>query len=435
MLAALALLVAVAADAPSAGTSSPTPPPSDARPTERASLPRTPGACDAPDAEAIAAGVLGAPDALRDGSLAAEALHARLLAAPPICRPAAGGTPAVQIAGVPTIPGADADAPSWNAEHPLVLHVDASEVSLARWPAPGVALPLADRPTVKRLLQADRGLYPTGRVAVLNVPPTLPAPEVDAWIGDLSRAGYVSVGLVAAPDAWRPPGPPAGAALADGPVRTPDDVVVSKEGDFAMRFPPSSGKVPVHVPIQDVRGFEEACRDGVCDLVLVTDAERYLVRRATQAVEGDLTRRWIYGIPVTPYHGPPLGHLRAPTLTGTLLPLRQVAWSRLREAGDIDLPNYAAQRANFLVRPCWLRTTRFRRAFPFLARNPYGSSRLRFEVGPDGAVTNFTILRTDVENRRALRCTLDGMRAIRFPRSPDGAPYSFEMNYGFVIND
>ncbi|MFN7145908.1 MAG: hypothetical protein ACK4YP_19180, partial [Myxococcota bacterium] len=366
----------------------------------------------------------------------AEVLHARLLTSPPLCRPAAGGAPAVQLAGVPTIPAADADAPSWVAEHPLVVHVDATEVRLARWPAPGVALPRADRATARRLLQGDRTLYPSGRVAVLRVEPTLAAPDVDGWIGDLARAGYVSVGLTADPGAWLPPGPPTPTgSVPDGPVRTPDDVVVSKEGDFAIRFPPSSGKLPVHVPVQDVRGFERTCADGACELVLRTDAERYLVLRATEPVEGDLTRRWIFGIPVTPYVGPPLRHLRAPTLTGTLLPLRQVGWSRLREAAEIDLPNYAAQRANFLVRPCWLRTTRFRRAFPFLARNPYGLSLLRFQVGPDGGVTDFRIVETDVENRRALKCTLDGMRAIRFPRSPDGAPYSFDMRYRFGSGD
>ncbi|MFN7143791.1 MAG: hypothetical protein ACK4YP_08460, partial [Myxococcota bacterium] len=65
MLACLMLLVAVApaADTPSAAPAAPM---VDSAPAaEAAPLPRAPGACDAPDAAAVAARVLGGPDALQ----------------------------------------------------------------------------------------------------------------------------------------------------------------------------------------------------------------------------------------------------------------------------------------------------------------------------------------------------------------------------------
>lgn len=391
-------------------------------------LPGPVGACATVDTARLEA--LGGVATFREDRPAKD-LHARLLAVGAVCRPGGGGTPAVELVAAvtiphPTDPGASDSA--WSREHPLVLAPLVGEVRFGRWPMDGVTAE-PDAAFVRRLLKLDRQLYAGRRIGVLRVDPDLPASAVDEWVGEFARAGFVEVVLVVDPESWRPDG----VSLSDeapppGPVRTPEDVVTSSEGDFTARFPSSTGIQPVDIPAGDVLRVEEHCADGACELVLVTADERILVRRATEAPADDLTRRWVFGRPVRQVTGSSLRHLRAPTLSGTVTALPKFSWTK-EVTGKRGLLEHIYQRGNFLIRPCWYKQVLLRRMF--LARDPFGSLTARLRVAVDGTVESVEILESNVPNKRVIACTVSGMMAMRLPRRPDGAGYSLDVPYGF----
>ncbi len=398
------------------------------------------GACDDADPTARVAAALGAAEALRDPALSAHDLASRLLAhGGPVCRTAPGGSSAIELAAVSTIPSLAATRGSesaWLTEHPLLVRLAAGKIHFARWPLEAIVLPATERDMFRRLLVEDRKTYSTRRIVVLHVEPDVSAAAVDEWVEDLARAGYASVSLTTAADAWTAREPEAGvfADWSSLPVRAPDEVILTPEGDFTLKFLPSSGMEPVHVYVDDIRFFQESCIRGTCELVLVTRTQRYFVLRGPEHARDDMTRRWLFGRPVVAF-GESLDRLRGPTLVGDLMPLPRVSWGTADEKGRVTAEGRRAspiaEQGNFLIRPCWIKQTRARRAFPFFVGNPYGSIKVRFHVRGDGSVEEVDLLESTVANKVVQRCTVEGMRAMRLPRRFDDAPYSFETSYGF----
>ncbi len=397
-------------------------------------LPVPVGACGEVDAARIEA--IGGAGAFTAENAVGE-LHAKLLAVGPVCRPAAGGTPSVEVVALPTLPAQAGSDASWAREHPLVVALLPGELRFGRWPLAGV-IAERDRALARRLLRHDRQLYATRRIGMLVVPPGEPASEVDAWIGEMARAGYVAVGLVVDPSAWRPVGTsPFVERSTMGPIRVPEHVDVSTEGDFTARFPLSTGIRPVSVPAGDVRYFLEGCRDGTCDLVLVTDDERILVRRSTEAPADDLTRRWVFGSPVVSAGNGLVRHLAPPTSSGTITALPQVLWGQDPPPGkEADVvSDYIARRGNFLIRPCWMKHLNAWRAMPLFARDPFGRIVTRLHVSAEGKVQQVDVLTTDLKSKPVIRCVVRGMEAMRLPRGPDNVAYTLDVPYGFGKGD
>jgi hypothetical protein len=404
-------------------------------------LPSRVGACEADDPSVAMSRALGGPDVLQDATVTAGQVSARLQAhASPVCRASTTDNRTIELAGIQTVPAPGEGAaphPGWDAEHPLLLEVGDGTVRLSRWPLPSVAVKDTEREVLRGLLRVDRQLHPTRRIAVLHADPALPAPALDGWIGELAGAGYVSASLVTAPDAWTPPRSDAPVVEPRrGLVRTPVDVVVTADGSFAARFSGSTGQEPVHMGPTDIVAFQLACAGGACELLLLTETERYLVHRGPEPSAGELTRRWVFGHAVLPYEGPSLRPLLAPTVSGAeLMPLAKDAWADLSaDAPDrmSRLVHAMKEQSNFLVRPCWIRLHNLRQWLPFV-RRPYGLMKVHFDVGGDGGVTGARIVSSTVPNHRVDKCMTDGMLAMHFPRPEDGKNFSFEMDYGFGI--
>lgn len=343
---------------------------------------------------------------------------------------------------VDDVPG----SPEVAAQAPLVVWREGDVHLLSIWPQDAVAVPAAEPEVLAALLVAARRLRPTERTVVLHLADGARAEDGRALMRAVARAGYthalLHVGAATWAPTWTPPADPVRYRRLR--VQLADRVVVGPDGGFDIE-PHAVGAARVSLRYEDVEAFQWSRQGDYWSLVLVTATARWYVASRTALPEDDLLARWVLGRPVIPYTGRPLNDWYAPTVIGTFAPLAVVPYAlaaqegarrdRLVTRGAADKASVTAilDRQKELVRPCFDRLTKLRRAFPRFYAAPYGTVRVALYVRADGTVRWVEVIDTDVESRKLLACTEEMFMATRMPRALDGRETRVEYSFGFHL--
>lgn len=362
-----------------------------------------------------------------------------------VCFALPGSDRPIVLTTLTDLPGdASATGQAWVEVAPLVGWLDAGSVTLARWPGDGVTIPANDT-SIDPIVGLHRRLLPQRRTAVLHLADGTTAAELSSLADLVVRRGFTALALHTGRSSWRPrPRPaPAPGGWRDLPVVSTWAVVFQEDGTIDMRFPNTAGR-PLHtLAPEDILAYEEGCWSDVCDLVAVTAGERFLVARRQMAPAADLTRRWLFGIPVLPYEGPKLASRTPPTVTGDLSPLPVIRYFRrtgepevgaghLDIVGAVDHIRVVAllDDREKVFRHCFVEQVSARRSTS-LARDPFGVIRFAIEVDPLGFVTSLEVVESTVANERLQACVVEAVQATRFPRSADGKPLKIRYSHRF----
>jgi hypothetical protein len=374
---------------------------------------------------------------------AANAAGARCLVLPGQSAPAAVRV----IVDLPPLD--DPDGLALLGHAPIVFWQAADEVILTRWPLPGVSLAAADSATLETLLEVERRNEPGERDAVVHVEPEQSAAAIGRSVALLLKHGVRDVALHVGPSRWAPlPALRPDIALWKKlPVTTTGRVFFGTDGELDIQFPAPPPRPMTTLALEDVLGYQETCAHGLCDVVVVTAAERFFVLRRPDAGPADLTHRFLFGAAVSPYEGPGLGSRIPPKTVGRPEPLARVEYSppadkRQGEPGYISIigsidrvrvEHVLGDRAP-LMRECFVgEASAYWGAG--LARNPFGSFGVGFTVGADGHVVAIEVTDDTIDNHHLQACVLDAMRSTRFPHSADGNPVRIDYRMAFGTRD